>query len=114
MLFHILCMVIVWHTMVMVYLFKKTWYFTVSKHHDIPCFPWYIMVFYHVLPVSKHHGILPRNRMVYFCKGTVLMWRGCLSAVLCVYATLTLEMIRIDDKIDCTVVSDMDRLKCSE
>ena len=40
MLFHILCMVIVWYTMAS----------PVSKHHGVPWFPWYIMTFYHGLP----------------------------------------------------------------
>ena len=43
----------------------------VSKHRSMPWFPWYIMVFYHGLPVSKYHGILPWHTMVYIGKGSV-------------------------------------------
>ena len=41
----------------------------VSKHHGVPWVPWYIIVFYHDLRASKHHGILQWNTMVYFHMG---------------------------------------------
>ena len=31
---------------------------------------------YHVLPVLKHHGILPRNMRVHFLKGSFVQLKG--------------------------------------
>ena len=55
MLFHILCMVNLWDTMVYLFQSAVVFYlgFPVSKHHSLPWFPWFIMFLWFTMVYFK-------------------------------------------------------------